>query len=305
MTRRRKLAIGLALGCCGVALAVVGGVTWAAFSSNTSNSGNTFSAAGSFQTLDHFDIDTIPTHRHSGKVFSVTVRAKDSSNATVTSFNGTVALSTNNGSTIAPTTSGSFSNGVLTQNVTVTGAYATDQTITATSAGKTGTSNAFTLHDWKYYFAKSTGETGTNCGTAARKRDMEEGYAGSDPEETFDRNSSSVTLRFCSPTFAAGDTLSAGTTNVYGYVHNSAGSTCNITAQLLKNGTSLGSISITIPQQTGTTLRTWAIPSSATTFASGDRLNLLMTWQGVKACDSTALHYGGTVNRSRVELPGP
>ena len=278
MTRRRKLAVGLALGCCGVALAVVGGVTWAAFSSSTSNSGNTFSASGSFQTLDHFDIDTVPTHRHSGKAFSLTVRAKDSSNATVTSFNGTVSFSTNNGASISPTTSNNFSNGVLTQNVTVTGGYATDQTITATSAGKTGTSNAFTLHDWKYYFAKSTGQIGTNCAaTSSRRRDMLEGHAGANPEEVFTRVGASTTLRFCSTTFAAGDTLTSGTTTVYGFVANSRNQDCAISAQLFRNTTSLGTANLTVPARTNLTEMSWTISNSATTFAAGDRLNVLLT----------------------------
>ena len=272
--------------------------------------GSTASAAITVQALHHFDFDVIG-ERHSGKSFVVTVRAKDAAGATITAFNGTVSLSVNSG-TISPTTSNTFTNGVLTQAVTITGAYTTNQTITATggSSSKTGTSNAFTLHDWKYYFTKTTANTSSSCASATRLRDMEEGYAGVDPEEIFSRTTSgAVHLRFCSPAFMAGATLAAGTTTVQAYASNAAGSGCGIRATLYRNSagttTALGNSYISIPAQTGTTLRTWTLSTSATTFAAGDRLNISFTLDEVKACDSTDIHYGGTSYRSHVVLPGP
>lgn len=158
-----------------------------------------------------------------------------------------------------------------------------------------------------YYLKQTTGNTSdaTTCAGAFRKRDMQMGYAGADPEETYNRTSSNVSLNFCSPAFSGGDTVQAGTTTVSGYVSNSAGSTCAITASLLKNGTTLlGGTSVTVPQQSGNTLRTWTFANSSTTLAAGDRLDLYMNWTQVKACDSTVLRYGGTTNRSSVALPG-
>lgn len=289
-----------------LALATTGGVTWGAFSAMTTNPGNSFTSAAAF--LDHFEFDPI-SRADSGKAMTVTVRAKSASNVTVTSFNGTVAFSTGSGS-IAPTTSNSFVNGVLTQSVTITGSYNANETITATGSGATGTSAAFTLHDWDFYFKKTTADTGTNCVASTRLRDMEEGYTGSDPEESFTRvTGGAIYLRFCTPTFAANDTLAAGTTAVTAWTDNSAGSGCAVTATLYKvsggTATSLGSTSVTVPQTSGLTQRTWTLANTGTTFAAGDRLNLQMALTDVKACGSTDIFYGGTTNRSHVQLPGP
>src|SRR5206468_10130047 len=76
----------------------------------------------------------------------ITITAQDASSNTVTSFSGTVDLSTTAG-TITPATSGAFSGGVRTETVTVTLA-GTGKTITATRTGgsETGTSNTFTVN---------------------------------------------------------------------------------------------------------------------------------------------------------------
>jgi len=159
-----------------------------------------------------------------------------------------------------------------------------------------------------YYFQKTTANTtdSTKCLSSDRERDMAEAYSGLDPEEFYQRvNSSRRTLSLCSPAFAAASTMQAGTTTVRGYVSNTAGSSCNITAKLLRNGTtSLGTSTITVPPFTANTLRTWSFSSLATSLASGDRINLHLAWQQVRACDDTSLFYGGTVNRSSVTMPG-
>ena len=158
-----------------------------------------------------------------------------------------------------------------------------------------------------YYFKQTTGNTsdGTTCASAFRKRDMERRYAGADPEETYNRISSNVSLNFCSPASSGGETIPTGTTTVSGYVSNGAGSSCDISASLYKNGTTLlGSTSVTVPRLSANTLRMWAFSNSSTTLAAGDRINLYMRWSQVKACDSTVLRYGGTSNRSSVSAPG-
>jgi len=158
-----------------------------------------------------------------------------------------------------------------------------------------------------YYFKKTTANT-TNTGTCLssfRVRDMEEGYTGLDPEESFKRQSQNNTLNFCSPAFAASVSLPAGTTTVNAQVSNTSGSSCNITATLYKNGTtSLGSTTVTIGLRTSD-LRTWTFSNLAANFAAGDRLNLHFAFQQVSACGSTDLFYGGTVNRSSVTVPLP
>ena len=90
---------------------------------------------------------------------------------------------------------------------------------------------------------------------------------------------------------------------MHAYVNNDHGSTCNISATLLKNGTvSLGSATRTIPPQIPVTHFTWSINTSATTLAVGDRLNLRLEMQQVQACNRSEIHYGGTVYRSHLEL---
>ena len=106
--------------------------------------------------LDHFAFNTIGTQT-AGTAFSVTITAQDVNDNTVTSFTGTVNLTTTAG-TISPVTSGAFTTGVRTQNVTVTQAGA-GKTITATDAGgsgKLGTSNSFTVNPGTVSAADST-----------------------------------------------------------------------------------------------------------------------------------------------------
>jgi len=112
-------------------------------------SGNSAESSATVAALDHFTYAVIGT-QHSGTAFTVTITARAADNSVVTSFTGTVALSTSSG-TISPTTSGAFSAGTRTETVTITGPYRTNQTITATggSPSSTGTSNAFTLNHFR------------------------------------------------------------------------------------------------------------------------------------------------------------
>jgi hypothetical protein len=150
----------------------------------------------------------------------------------------------------------------------------------------------------------TTFTTAGNCMSANRQRDMELGFAPTDPEETYVR-STDGTLAFCSDTFSAGQTLAAGTTTVNAYFRNTnVSSSCDITATLYKNGTlSLGSGTITIPKNTATTLGTWSFSTSGVTFAGGDRLNLYLDWPNTPACKDTYLHYDGASTDSRVTVP--
>jgi hypothetical protein len=112
-------------------------------------SGNSSEANATIEALDHFSFAVIGT-QHSGTAFSVVITARAVDNTVVTSFTGSVTLSTSSG-TIAPTTSGGFSAGTRTESVTITGPYKMNQTITATggSPSKTGTSNAFALNHFR------------------------------------------------------------------------------------------------------------------------------------------------------------
>jgi hypothetical protein len=98
--------------------------------------------------LDHFTFNAIAT-QHSGTAFSVTITAEAQDSSTVTGFNGVVNLSSAFGS-IVPAT-GTFTNGSLTQSVTITGPYATNETISASGGAplRTGASGSFTLNRFR------------------------------------------------------------------------------------------------------------------------------------------------------------
>ena len=256
-------------------------------------------------TLDHFSIDAIGD-RHSGRSFTVTIRARTASNAIVTGWSETATLSTNNGS-ITPTTTGAFSGGVRTETVTITGGYSAAQTITATGGtpAKTGTSAAFTLHDWVFGFKTTTPASGTGClGAGLRFRDMAEGFTGGATEETYMRTAGEGRAEFCSPAITTPLTLPAGTTNVRAFMSSTAGSVCDVTATLWKGTTQIGS-PVTLAIGNGPkTERVFAVATPAITVASGDRLAVYITWEPVKACNTTYLHYGTSASLSRVQFTG-
>ncbi|RII26598.1 MAG: hypothetical protein CXR31_09270 [Geobacter sp.] len=103
---------------------------------------NTFTVAPG--PLNHFGISAVGTQT-ALTPFSITVTAMDMSSNTVTSFGGTANLSVSGGSTISPLTTGAFTNGVWTGNVTVSVA-GTARVITVTSGTPSGTSTAFDVN---------------------------------------------------------------------------------------------------------------------------------------------------------------
>lgn len=258
-------------------------------------------------TLDHFSFAAIPTDQNSGRSFSVTMTAQTISNATVTGFTQSATLSTNNGASISPATSGPFSAGVKTVSVSVSGSYSASQTITATALSKTGTSGAFTLHDWVFAFTKTDVTAGGTClGGSSMTKSMAEGFGGSNPDLQLFR-SGSAQLGLCSAPFTSAFTLPNSPATATLYMNNSAGSACQITAALMKNTTTaIAANTLTVPAGAALTAFPLTLtPSSTTAFAANDRVNLLLTWQSVRACNNTTLYWGGTTNRSRIALPVP
>jgi FlaG/FlaF family flagellin (archaellin) len=94
--------------------------------------------------LGHFEFAYIPSPQTSGTAFSITIRATDENGARFTGYSGVNNL-TYSGWRISPSTTGSFSDGVWTGNVTLAGS-ASDATITTVAQSNsswTGTSNTF------------------------------------------------------------------------------------------------------------------------------------------------------------------
>ncbi len=116
---------------------VISGVT-----DGVTNFGTLTEVVGAF---DHFTFAAIG-QQTTAIPFSITMTAKDAHENTITSYTGTVDLSTNAG-TILPAISGTFAGGVRTESVTVSRA-GTNKTITAVDHGgtKAGVSNTFTVN---------------------------------------------------------------------------------------------------------------------------------------------------------------
>ena len=94
--------------------------------------------------LDHFVFNAIGTQT-AGSAFGITITAKDLANNTVTSYAGMPSLTFSAGSITPSSANGTFSNGVWTGTVTVTGS-GLSVSITATDGRYTGTSNLFTVN---------------------------------------------------------------------------------------------------------------------------------------------------------------
>lgn len=181
------------------------------------------------------------------------------------------------------------------------GALLTD----AESIGSTFTSGTWDASATGTYVFKATTAwtAGADCPAAQKKRDMEIGFVPAGPEESHHRTGGTGTATFCAQPVGVATTLTAGTTTVRAWFRNTHGSTCNITATLYANGAAVGSGTITIPGQTPKILYAWSLATAGAALSSGDQIALRLVWQGVKACDQTALYWNGTGTDSRVEVP--
>ncbi|MDX6659402.1 MAG: hypothetical protein QOJ55_224, partial [Solirubrobacteraceae bacterium] len=125
---------------------------------------------------------------------------------------------------------------------------------------------------------------------------------GASSEATFPTND----INFCSTTLSSSDALASGTATVVAWFDNaSVPKSCDVTATLRRNGTTtLGTATLTVPANSSVKSYTWSISTAVTSLVAGDRLNLGLAWPVIGAnCKSTTLHYGGTTNRSRVDVP--
>ncbi len=104
----------------------------------TSNSFNVNPAS-----LDHFSISDISSPQTAGTPFSVTIEANDAYENIVTGFTNAVSLTDESGS-LSPGSTGNFSAGTWSGNLTITKKY-TDNKITAAGSGESGVSNNFNV----------------------------------------------------------------------------------------------------------------------------------------------------------------
>jgi hypothetical protein len=167
------------------------------YDTNGANWSSVDSAQASATPLDHFTFNTVAT-QHSGSAFNVTVIARTQDGATVSNFTGTVTFSVSSG-TISPT-SASMTNGSLTQSVTITGPYKSNQTITMSggSPSRTGTSNAFVLDHFRATAVALNNRAGGVAGKAEN---------GDTLTLTFNEAANPATLGSCSGATNSGNDL--------------------------------------------------------------------------------------------------
>ncbi len=114
----------------------------------TDRSSNSASANFMLTPVDYFTVTTLGGGnigtQTAGTAFNITITAEDSSGNTVTSYTQPSTLSVSTG-TISPTSTGAFTNGVWTGQVTLTQS-GTSISISSTDGGTTGQNNTFAVN---------------------------------------------------------------------------------------------------------------------------------------------------------------
>jgi hypothetical protein len=98
-----------------------------------------------FDTLDHFNWSAIPSPRFVNAPFGVTIQAVDSINQVFTNFTGTVSLTAVDGTTVVPSSSGNFVQGVWGGSLTIPQPDSNLVLEANDGAGQTGLANPFTV----------------------------------------------------------------------------------------------------------------------------------------------------------------
>ncbi|RNC85710.1 MAG: DUF2341 domain-containing protein [Balneola sp.] len=101
-------------------------------------------------TLTGFTVERVPSgsisSKTAGQTFNIIITAVDGTSTTITTFNGTVVISSSCTMGTGQGTTGSFTNGVLeSTTVSLTSVGTCDITATNSSGSETGTSNTFTV----------------------------------------------------------------------------------------------------------------------------------------------------------------
>lgn len=113
-------------------------ITSVTYGTTTKNDGFTYVDIGE---LDHFEFGEVSSPQFVGVEFFVTITANDSNGYTIPTYADTASLSVTSGA-ISPTTTGTFSNGTWTGEVTIDSPQ-TGISITASDGAIAGSSNEF------------------------------------------------------------------------------------------------------------------------------------------------------------------
>jgi len=187
---------------------------------------------------------TAPSYAVSGQTIEVTITARDQNQSTLLSYAGTVDLTSTNGSvTIAPGSSSGFDDGVLSVDVTLTGAgeQTTVQAADSENAGITGTSGTINVvtelpqpvfvinevvfdgggggidHDWVEIYCKDDGLSGAGINISGYTvRATSEGTIDKTVGDCTVKTGEYIILHYASDGSATDDTTATdGVINIY------------------------------------------------------------------------------------------
>ncbi len=215
-------------------------------------------------TLDHFDVTPATGTLTAGTPFTVTVTAKDASNATVTGYTGTIAFTSNDGLAVLPAnyifTGADAGVHTFTTGVTLKTA-GNGKTVTVTGSGKTGTAT-YTVDPAAldhFAFAAASPQTNAVAFTGPNTLTAQDLY--NNTVTTFNASANNVTITALSPLTGtvsgihasnvlnlAGD-FSSGVANLTAlgmtYTGNAASGTFRATSANGKIGTS-GTVAVAV-----------------------------------------------------------
>ena len=198
-----------------------------------------------------------------------------------------------------------YRSALLTSSDSLTPGVVTWSITTHDAGGNVGVTTFQATVSTTYGFGGGATHVGTNClAGSGGQYDMELGAVGAGSEASrtgpgpFDR------VTFCSDTFSAGATIPGGDTTVtLTYQNTSANKTCDVTATLWRNATSLGSGGQTIPVNRARTSGTWVFSTNSATFAAGDRLVVTVDYKTGNQCNGTTIFWNSTAAPSSVTIP--
>lgn len=155
-----------------------------------------------------------------------------------------------------------------------------------------------------FYFKNTQASTSSSasCGSGVKRyKDLAENYAGTDPAASEPTTVSDDSWKFCSPPLSAFST-SAGTSTVFAYMSNTGNNDCTVSVSLDTGVGSLGTATQTVLHASALSEYQFAFTGSAATVPANSQVVATWSVPPGAACNATRVNFGGTTNRSRVEL---
>jgi ELWxxDGT repeat protein len=217
--------------------------------------------------VSNFGFATITSPKTLASPFSITITARNVSGSTVTGFTGTVNLSGVGASgaiSMTPTVTTAFSAGVWTGSITINTAT-TNIVLTANDgAGRTGTSNSFTvgvgsLHHFAFSNVTSPKTAGTAFSTTITAQDI--------ANNTVTSFASTATLSVPSSRTVGTATTSTTTLPLYTFYHDER-TQCIYLQGEIGGATTIRGLTLNVTTVPGQTMNNWTIRMKHTALSS-------------------------------------